>query len=338
MLLYLNFPAWLSPEIFPKLPWLSFLRWYSLAYLLGFLIAYKIFVWILNREKKPLLNSEQATDFALLLMICLILGGRLGYVLIYDPAYFFGSWQAFLSILLPFSFEKNPITGQSFTFTGISGLSYHGAVIGVIIAMFITKKIHKISFWKLSDSLLPAVALVYTLGRFGNFANQELYGKVTANPLGMIFPSADSILIIEAWAKSIAEKTGLLTTINEQAIPLLNLPRHPSQIYEALSEGLLLGLILLFMTLKIKKIIPGMISATYLFGYGFVRFFIEYVREPDPQLGFIIRGGVGAENPEVFTSLLNLSMGQVLCALMMLAGLAVATYAYIIQKKAHPSG
>lgn len=316
MLLYIQYPSWLHPELFPGVVWLGFLRWYSLSYIIAFAVAYQLFNWILRRDTPSLMSREQSADFGLLLMVCMIIGGRLGYVFIYDPAYYFSSWRSFLTILLPFSFEKD----ARFAFTGISGLSYHGGVLGVVLSLILTARRNKISFWKLADRLLPCLALAYTFGRLGNFANQELYGKVTAVPWGMLFSDADRVLTSENWAKMIAEKVGMVNTETGTIPSVLNLPRHPSQLYESFFEGIFLGAILLFIAVKWKDFAPGFISGCYLFGYGFVRFFIEYVREPDPHLGFIIKLGPGAETPQVFTSLLNLSMGQILCMAMMISG------------------
>ncbi len=315
MLLYVQYPSWLHPEIFPGIAWLGFLRWYSFSYIIAFVVAYLLFTLLEKQKNQPLLSSEQKNDFGLLLMVCMIIGGRLGYVFIYDPSYYFSSWQNFFSIVLPFTFENG-----KFTFTGISGLSYHGGVFGVILSVILTARHTKVSFWKLMDHLLPCLTLGYTFGRLGNFANQELYGKVTAVPWGMLFPNADRVLGSESWAKKIAEEVGMVNAETGTIPAVLNLPRHPSQLYESFFEGIFLGAILFFVALRWKDFAPGFIFGLYLFGYGFVRFFIEYVREPDLHLGFIIKLGPGADTPQVFTSMLNFSMGQILCMLMMIAG------------------
>lgn len=328
MLLFIQYPSWLHPEIFPNIAWLGFLRWYSLSYIIAFFLAFTLFSRMLERDTPPLLSRDQSADTALLIMICIIIGGRLGYVFIYDPSYYFSSWSHFFSIFLPFSWENNRLT-----FTGISGLSYHGGVFGVITALIITARRYRISFWKLMDCLLPCITVAYTFGRLGNFANQELYGKITAAPWGMMFPDASPVLISEPSIKTIAEKTGLLNAETSAIPAVLNLPRHPSQLYEAFFEGIFLGAVLFFIAFKWKNFAPGFIMGCYLFGYGFVRFFIEYVREPDPHLGFIIKLGKGADSPQVFTSFLNLSMGQILCMLMMLAGVVIMTIRILVFKK-----
>ena len=132
-------------------------------------------------------------------------------------------------------------------------------------------------FFETFDLFIPAVPLGYTFGRLGNFINGELYGRVTDSAFGMYFPLAPTHQL-----------------------------RHPSQLYEAFFEGIILFIFLWL--LRRKSPFSGFLSASYLFGYGFVRFFIEYFREPDAQLGFVF---------------LNFSMGQVLCFIMMIAGIGV---------------
>ncbi|MCX5840923.1 MAG: prolipoprotein diacylglyceryl transferase [Deltaproteobacteria bacterium] len=176
-----------------------------------------------------------------------------------------------LEIFLPFEFANG------IRFVGISGMSYHGGAIGVLSASLIFCRRHQIDFWRFADLFIPAIPLGYTFGRIGNFINGELYGRATTVPWGMIFP-ADSLQLI----------------------------RHPSQLYEALFEGLVLFAVLWM--IRKKSPFDGFLLAFYVIGYGLVRFFIEFFREPDTQVGFVWA---------------SLSMGQVLCILMILAGLAV---------------
>ncbi|GBE05669.1 prolipoprotein diacylglyceryl transferase [bacterium BMS3Abin10] len=156
-------------------------------------------------------------------------------------------------------------------------MSYHGGLIAVIIATMIFCKKNKISFWRFTDLLISAIPLGYMFGRIGNFLNGELYGRVTTAAWGMYFP---------------LDATGRL--------------RHPSQLYEAFFEGIFLFAIL--WNLRKRSAFNGYLSSLYLIGYGLVRFFIEFVREPDVQLGFVLG---------------PLSMGQVLCFFMILAGMAI---------------
>jgi phosphatidylglycerol:prolipoprotein diacylglycerol transferase len=156
-------------------------------------------------------------------------------------------------------------------------MSYHGGLIGVVMVFILFCRKHKINFWHFGDLFCPAIPLGYTFGRIGNFINGELWGRVTTMPWGMYFP---------------LDSTHSL--------------RHPSQLYEALFEGIVL-FILLWLIRK-KKLFDGFLIGIYIGGYGFVRFFIEFFREPDYQLGFVLG---------------FMSMGQVLCLLMMAAGITV---------------
>jgi phosphatidylglycerol:prolipoprotein diacylglycerol transferase len=159
------------------------------------------------------------------------------------------------------------------TFTGISGMSYHGGVIGVVLVSVFFLRKRKIDFWKFIDLMVPSIPLGYTFGRIGNFINGELFGRVTTIPWGMYFPLD----------------------------PTLSL-RHPSQLYEAFFEGIFLFIVL--WSMRKKKYFDGYLLGLYIFGYGLVRFTIEFFREPDFMVGLI-------------------SIGQVLCALMMATGLII---------------
>ena len=154
------------------------------------------------------------------------------------------------------------------------GMSFHGGALGVIIfSLFFCKK-HKFRFYDLADPAMPLVAIGLGLGRIGNFINAELYGRTTSLPWGMIFPNSDG------------------------------LPRHPSQLYEAILEGLLLFLITFFILKKAKT--EGFVFWAFIGFYGVFRFFIEFFREPDEHLGFLIG---------------FLTMGQILSSFMIISGL-----------------
>ena len=260
-----HIPSQMSPNIFCIG---SFqLRYYSLMYLVAFAIVYFLGLYRIKHEKYKY-TAENIQDYLVWAMIGVILGARFGEVLIYNPGYYA---QHPLEIIMPFNFSNG------FRFTGISGMSYHGGVIGVVIASVLFCRKYKFNFWHLVDLLIPAVPLGYTFGRIGNFINGELFGRVTTVPWGMYFPLDPSHSL-----------------------------RHPSQLYEALFEGIVL-FILLWLIRK-KKMFDGFFIGIYICGYGFVRFFIEFFREPDSQLGFVLG---------------PLSMGQVLCILMMMAGIAI---------------
>lgn len=251
-----HIPSTLDPVIFHlgRFP----IRWYGTMYLVAFGTVYLL----MNlRIKRDGLKHDQDfyADAIMWAIIGVILGGRLGYVLFYNLGDFLAEpWK----ILSPIA----KVRGQ-WRFTGISGMSYHGGVIGVIVGWWWYARKKQTGFFELTDAIIPAVPLGYTFGRLGNFINGELYGRVTESWIGMYWPTA---------------RDGLL--------------RHPSQLYEAFFEGIVLFAIL--WALRNRRFFPGFISGLYVFGYGFVRFFIEYFREPDEHLG---------------TILLGLSTGQLLC-------------------------
>ena len=243
-------------------------RYYSLMYIVAFALTYFLVVYRLQKEKFPY-TRETIQDFMLWAIIGVILGGRLGYVLFYNFEYFLRHPS---EIFLPFDFS------HGMRFVGISGMSYHGGLVGLIAAAVIFCRKHRIAFWNMADLFAPAVPLGYTFGRIGNFIDGELWGRATTVPWGMYFP---------------LDGSGLL--------------RHPSQLYEAFFEGILLFAVL--WGLREKRYFEGFFVALYMAGYGLVRFFIEFYREPDAHLGFVVG---------------NLSMGQVLSLLMVAVGVAIA--------------
>ena len=241
------------------------LQYYGLMYVAAFATTFFMVLFRIKREKDFDISSDQVKDLTTLMMVGLIIGARLGYVLFYHLSYYI---QHPLEIILPFQFSNG------ITFTGISGMSYHGGLIGVVLCTWIYTHRAGLSFWQIADLYIPVIPLGYTFGRMGNFINGELFGRVTASPIGMHFP--------------LAPGSGL---------------RHPSQLYEAFFEGIFLFAVL--WCVRKTKNPPGAMLAFYLIGYGAVRFFIEYFRQPDTHLGYI---------------LWSFSMGQLLCAAMMVCG------------------
>ena len=267
---YQYLPSKISPNIFTIG---SFqLKWYSMGYIFACVTACLIAIYRIKHEKRyQKYTSENVLDFVLYSFVGIILGGRLGYVIFYNPD------SLFKPHLIFFPFRD----GQ---FVGISGMSYHGGMIGVIVAYLIFIKIKKIKDFSMMDLLIPGLTLGYTWGRLGNFVNGELYGRITEQPWGMYF-------------YEFVFKNGEFI---KQSMTEL---RHPSQLYEAFFEGIVLFLILWF--LRKKNWQPGMLSCVYLIGYGFFRFFIEYFRSPDKHIGFVVG---------------KFTMGQVLCFSMFLVG------------------
>ena len=227
-------------------------KWYSLAYIFGI-----IFGWILAK-KLFIQNIEirnKFDDYLTYLIIGIIVGGRLGYILIYNLSFYvnnpldiFKIWQG--------------------------GMSFHGGLVGVIFAsIFFAKKNNQNPFLYMDIvALVAPVGLFF--GRIANFVNSELYGTITDVPWAVTFIKVD------------------------------NIPRHPSQLYEALLEGLFLFLLLIYFRNKFSKK-PGVISGLFLIIYSIFRFIVEFYRAPDEQLGFIF---------------LNLTMGQVVSLIFILSG------------------
>lgn len=320
--LYINFPKWIHPEIFPGVPVLGLLRWYGLMYIFAFATAYLV----LKRERKEGLldtTEQKATEddifsFITFGIIFLLLGARIFSTLVYDTSGLY--WKKPWLIFWPFDTETKQ-------FTGLAGMSYHGGFIGGLIGMIVWCITHKRPVWKWIDAMVVAIPLGYTFGRLGNFMNGELYGRITTVPWGIVFPRAERFSYSINWVQDFAATCGM--TIAE-GTKLVNLPRHPSQLYEALFEGLLLWTVL--WTLRKHKPFDGFLAGCYTIGYGLVRFVIEYFREPDADLGYRISRD-GSDAIYINTSLLNISTGQILCFLMILGGIGIITTLAILNRK-----
>ena len=321
--LYINYPSWIHPEIFPGVPLLSLLRWYGLMYIFAFGTAFFILKKLLREGALDSVSSDgtlrKATEddifsFIATGIVFLLIGARVFSTLVYDTSgiYLKKPWLIFW----PF---------QNGKFTGLAGMSYHGGFIGGLFGMIFWCWKNKVPFFKWSDAMVTAIPLGYTFGRIGNFMNGELYGRITAVPWGIVFPHAQKFSSSLNWVKGFMEKIGM-----EAQTGLVNLPRHPSQLYEALFEGVILFLII--WVLRKKKPFDGFSGALYAGGYGFFRFFIEYFREPDADIGFRISAETNAPI-YLNTSLLNISTGQILCFLMILGGIGVAIAGYSLKKR-----
>jgi phosphatidylglycerol:prolipoprotein diacylglycerol transferase len=264
-----HLPQNINPVIF-EIGWFK-IQYYGASYIAAFALTYFLVLYRIKHEKRFTFTRDQINDITTYAILGLIIGARLGYVLFYNLAYYL---HHPLEIFLPFSFSNG------FAFTGISGMSYHGGLIGALLAVTWYVRKAKLNLWDVADLYFTVVPLGYTFGRLGNFMNGELYGRVTTAPIGMYFPQA--------------AETAL---------------RHPSQLYEAFFEGIFL-FVILWRIRKIQK--PrGAMLAFYVIGYGTVRFFIEFFRQPDAHIGFIF---------------LSFSMGQVLCALMIAGGIGLYLY------------
>ena len=307
--LAIPYPSWLKPEIIPGLP----LRWYGLMYLVAFAIAYWFFCRQI-KEKKLELPQDTVANLFFWGIIGLLLGARILSALIYDYDAIEPNKNLINPLLIFWPFDAN------FRFTGLRGMSYHGGLLGAVTAIFIYCKRKGLSFLQMGDIAATSVPLGYTFGRLGNFINGELYGRVTSSAWGVIFPHAERLSTRFAWVREIAEATGIALPSGDPG--MVNLPRHPSQLYEAFFEGIFLWLVMWFL-LRRRAPFKGFMIGAYIIGYGFVRFFIEYFREPDKNLGFPIRFS-SLDNPvHLLVSPWNFTTGQILCFLMMAAGAAL---------------
>ncbi len=217
-------------------------HWYGIMYVLALLVALGVAKWIAKKDSYPISNALLESYF-LWVEIGVILGARLGYIIFYDPFttyYLTHPWQIF-----------NPLDKDG-NFVGIRGMSYHGAVIGFLIASLIFARVKKINFWLFMDLAGLSIPLGYVFGRIGNFLNQELIGRETSSALGIYV-------------------NGIL--------------RHPSQLYEAFLEGIVVFVILFLWRKKAHFI--GQIGILYGVLYSLMRFIAEFFREPDSQLGFV---------------------------------------------------
>lgn len=287
----LPFPN-LSPEIFSiSLFGMEFaLRWYALAYIAGILIGWRIAVSAVKRPglwaaDTPPMRPEQVEELLTWVIVGIILGGRLGFVLFYQPAYYLANPGDILAIWQ-------------------GGMAFHGGLIGVVVAALIFCLRQGIPLRPAADMMALATPIGLFLGRLANFINAELWGRPTELPWGVIFPGTA--------AQACGQAAGELCA------------RHPSQLYEALLEGLLLGTVLLWLAFRRGALrTPGKIVGLFVGGYGVARFLVEFVRQPDAQF-------VSTDNPLGLAWHIGgygLTMGQLLSVPMVLVGLWLWTSA-----------
>ncbi len=284
MSMLIPFPE-ISPDIFSfELFGITIaLRWYALAYIAGILIAWRLTLAALRRpalwpDDKPPMRSEQLEDLLTWVILGIILGGRLGYVLFYRPLYFL----------------ENP---SEILMVWQGGMSFHGGFLGVIAAAWLYTSKHAIPRLRASDAIAIGVPWGLLLGRIANFVNGELWGRPTDLPWGVAFPGHA--------AQDCPDIVGLCA-------------RHPSQLYEAALEGLILGVIILVLVWRRQGLkAPGLVSGTFFAGYGLARFIVEFFRQPDAQF-------ITPDNPLGLAFHLGgygLTMGQILSLPMLLFGL-----------------
>lgn len=286
MLAAIPFPD-ISPEIFSiSVFGIDFaLRWYALAYIVGILIGWRIVVAAVRRPglwgpRGKPLSPVEVEDLLTWVILGVILGGRLGYVLFYKFSYY----------------AQNPLEILQ-VWNG--GMAFHGGFLGVVLAVWWTCRKYDAPLGDVANLLALATPPALLLGRLANFINAELWGRPTTLPWGVIFPGPA--------AQDCPGVTGLCA-------------RHPSQLYEAGMEGLILGAVLLILAFGrgwLKR--PWSLAGVFLFGYGLARFIVEFVRQPDAQ--FVTEGNpVGLA---VHVNGIGLTMGQVLSLPMIVVGLAL---------------
>lgn len=234
-------------------------HWYGLMYLAGFAGGYGLGV-MRTRRPGSAWAPDDVADVLFYIALGVILGGRLGYVLFYNPGYYLANPLEILQL-----------------WTG--GMSFHGGLLGVIAAMAWYGRRTGRGFFQVADFVAPLTPLGLLAGRIGNFINQELWGRPTDLPWAMVFPATDP----------------------------QRLPRHPSMLYEALLEGVVLFVVLWVYSRKPRA--TGRVSGLFLICYGVFRFLVEFVRQPDPHIGYLAFGW--------------LTMGQVLSIPMLLLGVLI---------------
>lgn len=239
------------------------IHWYGIMYLIGFAACWYVLHRRIAKTPTSGFTEAQLSDLLFYVVLGLILGGRLGYMFFYD-------WDNVIHD--PFQILK----------IWQGGMSFHGGLIGAIIAMAFFARKHKKSLLDVGDFAAPSIPLGLAAGRIGNFINGELWGRVTDVPWSMVFPGAG------------------------------NLPRHPSQIYEFLLEGVILFIVLWVYSQKPRP--RGAVSGLFLVLYSVFRITVEFFREPDPQIGYLAFGW--------------LTKGQLLSLPMFIVGISLMIWAY----------
>ena len=277
----------ISPEIFSvDIGGFEFaLRWYALSYIIGIFLGWRLAVLATRRadlwpRNQSPLEPVQAEDLMTWIVFGVILGGRLGYVIFYEPSKYIGDPVSILKVWQ-------------------GGMSFHGGFLGVVFTAYLFFKRNHVPYASGADLLALCTPIGLLLGRIANFINAELWGRATEMPWGVAFPG-------EA-AQACGQLSGLCA-------------RHPSQLYEAVLEGLLLGMILIFVAFRkngLKR--PGLISGLFFAGYGISRYMVEFFRQPDAQFQSVT-------NPVGYAFQFGdygLTMGQSLSLPMIILGIAL---------------
>jgi len=277
----------ISPEIFSvDIGGFEFaLRWYALSYIIGIFLGWRLAVLATRRadlwpRNQSPIEPVQAEDLMTWIVFGVILGGRLGYVIFYESSKYIGDPVSILKVWQ-------------------GGMSFHGGFLGVVLTAYLFFKRNLVPYASGADLLALCTPIGLLLGRIANFINAELWGRATEMPWGVAFPG-------EA-AQACGQLSGLCA-------------RHPSQLYEAMLEGLLLGMILIFVAFRkngLKR--PGLISGLFFAGYGIARYMVEFFRQPDAQFQSVT-------NPVGYAFQFGdygLTMGQSLSLPMIILGIAL---------------
>ncbi len=291
----------LSPELFSiSLFGMDFaLRWYALAYIVGLLLGWRLILALLKRptlwpDDTPPMEPRQVEDLTTWVILAVVIGGRLGFVLFYKPEFYLANPAQILVV-----WE--------------GGMAFHGGLIGVVVAAWLFTLRHAIPRLSAADALAIATPAGLFFGRLANFINSELWGRPSDVAWAMKFPTR---CVDPGW-QGCSVPGEWFYYGNEIA-------RHPSQLYEAALEGLVLGLILLWLALRrgaLKR--PGLVAGAFFAGYGIARFIVEFFRQadaqfitPDNPIGFVIGSGA-----------IGVTMGQLLSLPLVALGLALIAYA-----------
>lgn len=255
--------------MYPKIDPIAFslgpikFHWYGLMYVLSFVFFLYGGKWRLKRHPHPVMTDKLVDDFLLSGILGTVIGGRLGFCLFYQPAYYLSH---------PLDILK----------TWDGGMSFHGGMIGVFVAIYLFARRVKSNFFTISDFIAPFIPICLMFGRIGNFINGELWGRLCSVnlPWGMVFSESGTML-----------------------------PRHPSQLYEAMTEGVILFIVLaVYAGTKQRKL--GQTSGVFMIGYGVARFCLEFFREPDSFATGVVQAT-------------GLSLGQFYSLPMILAGILI---------------
>ena len=238
-------------------------RWYALAYIVGLLLGWRYCLVLADRPPR-LVERRDIDDFLVWATLGVVLGGRIGYVLFYQPGYYL----------------QHPIEAL---YLWHGGMSFHGGALGVTLAILLFTRARRLAVLAFSDIIAEAIPIGLCFGRIANFINGELFGRETDVPWAMAFPNGGPV------------------------------PRHPSQLYEAVCEGLLLFLLLLVAEHRGARRRPGIVTGLFLIGYAVARMSGELFRQPDAQLGFLVFGT---------------TMGQLLSIPVLIAGLILIWWAW----------